>query len=36
VLGLDFSGLGQEQLAGCCEHRDEHSVSMKYGEFLDG
>ena len=36
VIGLDFSGLGQEQLAGCCEHGDEHFVCMKYGEIFDG
>ena len=36
VFGRDFSGLGQEQIAGCCEYGDEHFVSMKDGEFLDG
>ena len=36
VLGRDFSGLGQEQLAAWCEHGSELSVCMKYGEFLVG
>jgi len=36
MLGRGFSGLGQEQLAAWCEHGDESSVSMKYGEFLVG
>jgi hypothetical protein len=36
VLGRGLSGLGQVKLAGSCEQGDEHSVSIKYGKFLDG
>ena len=32
---LDLSGLGQGEVAGCCEHSHESSVSIKFGEFLD-
>jgi hypothetical protein len=33
--GLDSSGSGQGPVAGCCEHGDKHSDSMKGEEFLD-
>jgi hypothetical protein len=33
VWGLS-SGLEQEQFAGCCEHRNETSGSIKRGEFF--
>jgi hypothetical protein len=33
--GLDRTGLGLGQVAGTCECGDEHSGSIKYGEFLD-
>jgi hypothetical protein len=33
--GLDRSGLGQGQVAGACECGNEHSGSIKSGEFLD-
>jgi hypothetical protein len=29
------SGLGKGQDADCCEHGDEHSGSITYGECLD-
>jgi hypothetical protein len=32
---LDRSGLGQGQVAGCCEYGDEPSGSIKCGEFLE-
>ena len=32
--GLDSSGFGQGRTYGCCEHGDEHSGSVKRGEFL--
>ena len=32
--GLDRSGLGQEQVASCCECGDEPSVWIKFGKFL--
>jgi hypothetical protein len=32
---LDESGSGQEHLTGSCEHDNEHSGSVKGGEFLD-
>jgi hypothetical protein len=31
--GLDSSGLGYGQVAGFCEHGDEHSGSEKAGNF---
>jgi hypothetical protein len=33
--GLDASDLGQGPVAGSCEHGNEHSCSIKVGEFLD-
>ena len=33
--GLDRAGSGQGQLAGTCEYGNEHSGSIKCGEFLD-
>jgi hypothetical protein len=33
--GLDWSGSGQEPVAGSCEHGNEPSGSEKGGEFLD-
>jgi len=33
--GLDASGLGQGQGAGCCEDGNEPSDSIKDGAFLD-
>jgi hypothetical protein len=33
--GLDLSGLGQGQMAGCFEHGNESSGSIKCGEFLE-
>ena len=33
--GLDRSGSGQGQVAGCYECGDESSGSIKYGEFPD-
>ena len=33
--GLDWSGSGQEQVAGACEYDNEPSSSIKCGEFLD-
>ena len=32
---LDWSGSGQGQVAGACECRNEPSVSIKSGEFLE-
>jgi hypothetical protein len=37
---MDVTGIGLEDvdwvdLAGCCEHGDEHSGSVKFGEFID-
>jgi hypothetical protein len=32
---MDWTGLGQQQVAGLCEHGNEPSVSTKYGEFID-
>jgi hypothetical protein len=32
--GLDLSGSGYGPVAGCCEHDNEHSVSIKSGNFL--
>jgi hypothetical protein len=32
---LDSSGSGQGPVVGCCEHGNEHSGSIKSGEFLD-
>ena len=32
---MDLSGLGQEQVAGCCEGGDEFSASVKCREFRD-
>jgi len=33
--GPDYCGSGQEQVAGACECGNEHSGSIKCGEFLD-
>jgi hypothetical protein len=33
--GLDRSGLGYGQVAGCCECGNEPSGSIKCGEFLE-
>jgi hypothetical protein len=33
--GLDRSGSGQGQFAGCCECGNEPSGSIKYGEILE-
>jgi hypothetical protein len=33
--GLDLSGSGQGQVAGCCECGNEPLGSIQYGEFLD-
>jgi hypothetical protein len=33
--GLDISGSGQGPVAGCCEHGDEPSGSVKGAIFLD-
>jgi hypothetical protein len=33
--GLDASDSGWGPGAGCCEHGNEPSVSIKGGEFLD-
>jgi hypothetical protein len=33
--GLDQSGLGQGQMAGCCECGDEPLGSIKCREFLE-
>jgi hypothetical protein len=33
--GLDQSGSGQGQMAGCCVYGDEPSGSIKCGEFLE-
>ena len=33
--GLDRSGCGQGQVAGCCIYGNELSGSIKCGEFLD-
>jgi len=33
--GLDSSGSGQGTVVGSCEHSNEHSGSIKHGEFLD-
>jgi hypothetical protein len=33
--GLDQSGSGYGQVAGSCECGDEHSGSVKCGEFLE-
>jgi len=32
--GLDWSGSGQWQVAGCCEHGNENPGSMQHREFL--
>jgi hypothetical protein len=34
MCGLDSSGSGQGPVAGCCEHGNETSGSIKGGEFL--
>jgi len=34
-MGLDSSGSGLGQAAGCCWHGNEHSVTTKCGAFLD-
>jgi hypothetical protein len=34
-LGLDSSGSGKGQVAGCCKRGNEHSGSIKCGKFLD-
>jgi len=33
--GVDCSGLGYGHVVGACERGNEHSGSMKCGEFLD-
>jgi len=33
--GLDASGSGQGPVAGCFEHGNKHSGSIRDGEFLD-
>jgi len=33
--GLDASGSGQRPVAGCCEHGNGPSCSIKGGEFCD-
>jgi hypothetical protein len=33
--GLNRCGSRQEQVAGCCKFRNEHSGSIKYGKFLE-
>jgi hypothetical protein len=33
--GLDLSSSGQGPLAGCCEHGNEPSGSIKDEEFVD-
>jgi hypothetical protein len=33
--GLDEFGSGKGQVAGSCEHSNESSGLVKYGEFLD-
>jgi hypothetical protein len=33
--GLDSSGAGEGKVAGCFEHGNEPSGSIKCGEFLD-
>jgi hypothetical protein len=33
--GLDRTGSGQGRVAGMCECGNEHSGSIKCGEFLD-
>jgi hypothetical protein len=33
--GLGWSDAGRGQVAGCCEHGNEASFSIKCGEFLD-
>jgi len=33
--GLDAAVLGQELVAGCCEHDNEPSGSIEVREFLD-
>jgi hypothetical protein len=33
--GLDASGSVQEPVVGCFEHGNEHSGTIKGGEFLD-
>ena len=35
VYGLDWAGPGQKQMADACECGNEHSGSVKCGEFLD-
>jgi hypothetical protein len=33
--GLDLSGSGEGQMAGCCEHGNERWASVKCGEFVE-
>ena len=35
VYGLDWAGPGQRQVVDACECGNEHSGSVKCGEFLD-
>ena len=35
VYGLDWAGPGKGQVADACEFGNEHSGSVKRGEFLD-
>jgi hypothetical protein len=32
---MDWTDQAQAQVAGCCECSNEHSSSIKCGEFLD-
>jgi len=34
-LGLDWYGVEEEQFWGSCGHGHKHSVSTKWGEFLE-
>jgi len=36
VYGLDWAGPGLRHLAAACECGNEHSGSVKCGEFFDG
>jgi len=33
--GMDSSGSGYGQVAGCCENSNKALCSIKFGEFLD-
>ena len=32
---MEWSASGQGHVKDCCERGNEHSASIKYGEFLD-